>query len=116
MKSVLLDRKAWDMVLDISGNIAVCTEPYSISQDVACACRLFAGELWYQANKGVPYRSEILGHWPAMSLVKARLVEAAMTVKGVASAQVAIKSLDGRTVLGQVQFIDVTGASHSVNF
>ena len=60
MKSLLLDRGAWDLVLDAEGNIAVCEEPYSIAQDVACACRTFKGELIYDVNDGVPYFSEIL--------------------------------------------------------
>lgn len=116
MKSLLLDRTVNDLVLDTSGNIAVATEPYAIAQDVACACKLFAGELWYQTNKGVPYFSEILGHWPPLAVVKAELVKAALTVPGVVSAQVVITSLDKRTLTGQVQFIDTTGAANNVSF
>jgi S-methylmethionine-dependent homocysteine/selenocysteine methylase len=29
MKSLLLDRDAWDLVLDANGNIAACWEPYA---------------------------------------------------------------------------------------
>jgi len=103
-------------VLDTSGNIAVATEPYAIAQDVACACRLFTGELWYDKNKGVPYFNEILGHQPPLALVKARLVEAAMTVPGVQSAQVIFTTLKDRTLTGQVQFFDATGAMHHASF
>lgn len=116
MKSILLDRTAWDLVMDAAGNVAVCTEPYARAQDVANACRLFAGELWYQTNKGIPYFSEILGHWPPLAVVRARLVTAAMTVPGVVSVQVVITSFKDRTLTGQVQFIDVDGASHGVKF
>ena len=116
MKSLLLDRTVWDLVLDSSGNIACATEPYAIAQDVATACRLFAGELWYDTTQGVPYFSEILGHQPPMALVQSRLVDAALTVSGVVSAQVLISSLANRTLTGQVQFIDSTGAAHNVTF
>lgn len=116
MKSLLLDRTAWDLVLDVAGNIAVCTEPYSLAQDVANACRLFAGELWYDTPKGIPYFTEVLGHQPPLALVRSRLVEAALTVPGVVSAQVVITKFEGRTITGQVQFIDTTGASHGVTF
>lgn len=116
MKSLLLDRTAWDLVLNASGNIAVASEPYAISQDVASACKLFAGELWYATNKGIPYFSEILGHWPPLAVVRAELVKAAMTVPGVVSAQVVISSLDKRTLTGQIQFIDTTGAANNVSF
>lgn len=116
MKSLLLDRTAWDLVLNTTGDIACADQPYSIAQDVACACKLFAGELWYATNKGVPYFSEILGHWPPLAVVRAELVKAAMTVPGVVSAQVVITSLDNRTLTGQVQFIDTTGAANNVSF
>jgi len=116
MKSLLLDRTAWDLVLDSAGNIAAATEPYAIAQDVACACRLFAGELWYDTNQGVPYFSEILGQWPPLPLVRARLIEAALTVPGVVSAQVVISALNSRTITGQVQFLDSVGATHHVSF
>lgn len=116
MKSLLLDQTAWDLVLDAAGNIACASEPYAIAQDVACACRLFAGELWYDTSQGVPYFTEILGQWPPLPLVRARLVEAALTVAGVVSAQVIIGSLKDRTLAGQVQFIDTTGATHHVSF
>lgn len=104
------------MVLDSAGNIACATEPYAISQDVACACRLFAGELWYATNKGVPYSSEILGHWPPLSVVQARLIEAALTVPGVVSAQVVFTEFKARTITGQVQIIDSAGAAQGVSF
>jgi len=115
-KSALLDRTAWDLILDASGNIAVATAPYSRAQDVANACRLFSGELWYDTNKGIPYDSEILGQWPPLSLVRERLAQAAMTVDGVVSAQVVITSLNGRNLTGQVQFTDKDGASDTVSF
>lgn len=116
MKSFLLDRTVWDLVLDTSGNIAVATEPYAIAQDVANACRLFAAELWYDTTKGIPYFAEILGRWPPLAVVRAELVKAALTVPGVVSAQVVISDLTGRTLTGQVRFIDTTGASQGVSF
>lgn len=116
MKSLLLDQTAWDLVLDASGNIAVATEPYAIAQDVASACRLFAGELWFDTNQGVPYFSQILGQFPPLPLVRARLVEAALTVPGVMSAQVVISAFSGRTITGQVQFLDAVGATQQVSF
>lgn len=116
MKSLLLDRTVWDLVLDTSGNIAVATEPYARAQDVACACRLFARELWYATNKGIPYFSDILGHWPPLEVVRAKLIEAALTVPGVVSAQVVISEFKNRAIVGQVQFIDTTGAANNVSF
>lgn len=116
MKSMLLDRTVWDMVLDTAGNIAVATEPYAIAQDVACACKLFQSECWYDTNKGVPYFSQILSHWPPLAVVRARLVEAALTVPGVVTAQVVITSFQNRTLSGRVEFIDTAGAANNVTF
>lgn len=116
MKSLLLDRDVWDLVLDANGDIACATEPYAIAQDVACACRLFLGELWYQTNKGIPYFQEVLGHWPPLPLVRKYLEDASMAVHGVVSVQVVINGVSGRSLTGQVQFIDETGASNGVSF
>jgi hypothetical protein len=116
MKSLLLDRDAWDLVLDANGNIACCWEPYARAQDVACACRLFIQEQWYDMASGIPYDAEILGHWPPLSLVRERLRQAALTVDGVVSAQVFITDVTGRKIKGQVQFIDVDGQTRGVTF
>jgi len=116
MKSLLLDRTAWDLVLDINGNIAVATEPYAIAQDVANACRLFAGELYYDTSKGIPYFGEVLGKLPPLEVVRAKLTAAALAVPGVVSAQVVITEFKDRGIVGQVQFVDTAGATHNATF
>jgi hypothetical protein len=116
MNTMLLDRTAWDLVLDASGNWAMASEPYSIAQDVASAVKLFLGELWYQTNKGIPYWQEILGHWPALAIVRARVEAAAFTVPKVAQARCVITSLERRTLTGQIQVIDTDGVEHNVSF
>lgn len=116
MKSLLLDRTAWDLVLDANGDIAACSEPYARAQDVACECRLFLGEQWYDMARGLPYDTETLGHWPPLSLVRERLKLAAETVDGVVSAQVIITGVDGRALSGQIQFIDTEGIENGATF
>lgn len=116
MNSLLLDRTNWDLVLNAQGNIAAAEEPYAVAQDVATAVKLFAGELWYDTSKGVPYWSSILGLRPPLSFVKAQIVRAAMTVPRVVQARCIIASFVGRTVAGQVQVIDTTGQTHNVRF
>ena len=64
MKTLLLDRTAWDLCLDSNGNIALASEPYSLAQDVASAVRLFLGECYYDTTKGIPYWTEVLGMLP----------------------------------------------------
>lgn len=104
MKTLLLDRTTWDFVLDTNGDIAVASDPYSIAQDIASACRLFMGELWYDQTKGVVY-NRILGKFVSLEFVKAQLVKAALSVPQVQSAIVVISGFEGRTITGgQIQF------------
>lgn len=113
-KTLLLDRTAWDLVLDSAGNIALAAEPYSVAQDVASAVRVFAGELWYDTTQGVPYWEQILGKRPALSLVKAAVVKAALTVPDVVSARCLIASFKGRELTGQVQVKLTDAASAAI--
>lgn len=114
--TLLLDRTAWDLVLDADGNIAQASDPYAIAQDVACAVKLFKGELWFQKSKGIPYWASILGFRPPLSFVKAQIVRAALTVPRVTQARCIIASFAGRRVTGQVQVTDASGRTFNVQF
>lgn len=116
MKSLLLDRTAWDLVIDSAGNIAAATNPYAIAQDVACAVKLFQGECWYDTSKGVPYWQDILGQWPPLSVVQAAIVKAALTVPGVIAARCDAITFADRTVTGQVLVTDSAGVEQIINF
>lgn len=117
MKTLLLDIEAWDLVLDVYGNIAVATEPYQLAQDAASAIKLFEGELWYDTVPGVPYWTTILGQSPPpLSLIKSEFVKAALTVPGVVAAQVFVTSVSNRGVGGQVQVTDRNGVITAAGF
>lgn len=116
MKTLLLDRSKWDLVLDANGNIALADDPYSRAQDVASACRLFKGELWYDTSSGIPYFEDILGKRPPASLIKAKLEEAALTVPGVSSVRVTLQSFENRKLSGQVLFTDSENNENQVAF
>jgi hypothetical protein len=104
MDTLLLDTVRWDLVLDISGNIAVAAKPYAQAQDAASAIRLFQGELYYDTTKGVPYWSSILAKSPPpMALIKAKHEEAALTVPGVTGSRSFITDFSKRGLSGQVQ-------------
>lgn len=109
MKTLLLDRGVWDILLDAQGNIAVADEPYAIAQDAASAIRLFKGEAWYDTTRGVPHFQEILGHHPPLSVLKAHLQAAALTVPDAATAVVFISSATNREIQGQVQITSTSG-------
>ena len=115
MDTLLLDTQRWDLVADLSGNIAVASDPYSMAQDAASAIKTFAGEVYYDTTLGVPYQ-QLLGKVPPLALVKSQLVAAAETVPGVTSAEVFVSGMTDRTLNGQVQIKDSTGAVTPAGF
>lgn len=111
MSTLYLNPTTWDLDIDADGNIAVATGGYALAQDVACALKTFAGEVWYDTTLGVPYLTDILGKSPPVALLKARFEAAALTQPGVTKARVFISSMADDTVAGQVQVTDATGAT-----
>jgi hypothetical protein len=109
MKTILLDATKWDLVLDVSGNIAVADDPYAKAQDVASAERLFKGELWYNTTLGIDYFGLILGKSPSLALLKNYWNTAAKRVPGVVTAKSFISSFQNREIRGQVQITDDEG-------
>ncbi len=116
MDTLLLDVSAWDLVLDVDGNIATASAPYSLAQDAASAIRTFQGEVYYNTTLGIPYFSLILGRRPPVALMKVQFVAAALTVPGVASAVCYIASVTDRAVTGQVQITDTSGNISAATF
>lgn len=117
MDSWLLDRTSWDLVLDINGNMAVASAPYALAQDAASAIRTFQGEVYYNTQLGIPYWSEILGHFPPPALMKAYFNKAALTVPTVVKAQTFLNPIkSNRVASGQVQITDQNGVTVGMNF
>lgn len=115
MNTLLLDQSTGDLVKDISGNIALAGNPYSIAQDVASACKTFYSELWYDTLAGVPFLQQILGQLPPAGFVKAQLVKAALTVPGVLTATCYLTGFTNRNLIGQIQ-ITTTTQTLTINF
>jgi hypothetical protein len=116
MKTLLLDRTVWDLVLDASGNIALASDPYSIAQDVASAIKLFKGELWYDTPAGIPYWQEVLGESPPIAVLRALIEAAALTVPEVTAAQCTVASFIDRQITGQVLVTTSSGTTQTVSF
>lgn len=115
MKTLLLDTRLWDLFADAAGNIAAATAPYQLAQDVASAIRVFAGEVWYDTSKGVPYKQQILGHAPPVQYFREQMVRAALTVPGVVAAECVIESFEDRKVTGAVTFTAIDGTTGTVS-
>lgn len=116
MDTLLLDPVAWDLLVDSNGNIAMASNPYSIAQDVASAIRLFAGELYYNTSKGVPYFDSILGQSNAAAAIKIQVEKAAMTVPEVVQARCTELYNTDNVWTGTVEIIDQTGAAQNIQF
>ncbi|SAL70691.1 hypothetical protein AWB71_04302 [Caballeronia peredens] len=116
MKTFLLDRTAWDCVLDASGNIACATDPYQVAQDVASAIRTFRGECWYDTTLGIPYWQAVLGQLPPASFIRSELVNAALMVPSVASANVTQLVLNDRQLAGEIDVTDTSGNTQAITF
>lgn len=112
--TMLLDRNGWDLCQDAAGNWALATEPYSQSQDVASAVRVFQGECYYNTDLGVPYFSDVLGRYQPTQIMRARAAQAALTVPGVVEANALLVGLGDRKLGGQVQFRTADGAGVAV--
>ena len=115
--TLLLDQLQWDLVLDVAGNIAVASDPYSLAQDAASAIRTFLGECYWDTTIGVPYLTQVFkGVPPSISLLKQTFIDAAMTVPGVASAKVFLIEGGDRSISGQVQVTAVSGQTSVATF
>jgi len=115
--TLLLDLDAWDLVLDVDGNIAIAAEPYALAQDAASAIKTYLGEPYWDTTVGVPWLQQVFGKNPSLQVVKALINAAAASVPGVTSAQCFISSAGERTIAGQVQVrSEETGQVAATNF
>jgi len=112
--TLLLNPQSWDLLVDGSRNIAVAAQPYSLAQDAGSAIKLFQGEDYYNTTRGVPYWSQILGHWPTLRVMKSLWVTAAETVPDVISAECFISDFIDRRIIGQVQVEGPDGTTASL--
>lgn len=117
MDTILLNPSNWDLLLDANGNIARASDPYANAQDVASACRLFLGELYYDTSKGIPYREQILGESPPIQVVASHLEAAALSVPGIVSARASLTfNSTERRIVGTIETINTAGQTNNVEF
>ena len=107
---------AWDLALDSAGNIAMASNPYSLAQDAASACKTVVGDLIYAPTDGIPYFAQILGQLPPLNDIRSLYVAAAMQVPDVVEARVFFSSFNNRTLSGQLQVADRTGVITATGF
>jgi len=116
MNTLAVGTETRDLELDLSGNMKVLTGPGAIAQDVASALKLFAGELWYDTTRGLPYYSQVLGKNFNRPLLQGLMDQAALSMPGVVKAQTTLQPPVNRELHGSVEVIDTTGVTLNVNF
>lgn len=101
--TLYLNPDSWDITLDSSGRIARSTQAYAIAQNVANAVRLFTGEAFFAMDEGIPHFDIELGKTrPALSVLRARMREAALNVEGVLDAQITLDDVQERKLTGEI--------------
>lgn len=94
--------KAWDLKVDINGNIAVCEGAYSIAQQAANEIKLFEGEGWYDLTQGTPHFTKILGVNSNLGLIRNILLERVNGVDNVMSSDMDMYVDSSRTLHGNI--------------
>lgn len=93
----------WDITLDSSGRLQTSANAYAIAQNVANAVRLFTGEAFFAMDEGIPHFDIELGKTrPALSVLRARMREAALNVEGVLDAQITLDDVQERKLTGEI--------------
>ena len=93
----------WDITLDSSGRLQTSATAYAIAQNVANAVRLFTNEAYFAMDEGIPHFEIELGYTrPALSVLRARIREAALNVDGVLDAAVNLDGVRDRKLTGEI--------------
>jgi hypothetical protein len=101
--TLLLDSQSWDLTQDAFGNIALAQPPYALAQDAASAIKTFQGEEFFDTSQGIAYLSQVFGQAVPVQFLRQALINAGLSVPGVAAAQVFFSALTNRILSGQVQ-------------
>ena len=109
MAYTLLLNENWDITQDAEGQIATVGGAYSIAQNVANAVRLFTKDAYFAQDQGIPHFDIELGHTPPMSVLRTRIIKAAMGVDGVADATVVFDEMENRVLRGEIMLTTTTG-------
>ena len=101
--TLYLQPDSWDITLDSSGRLQTSANAYAIAQNVANAVRLFTGEAFFAMDEGIPHFDIELGKTrPALSVLRARMREAALNVEGVLDAQITLDDVQDRKLTGEI--------------
>lgn len=104
----------WDIQLDDMGNIATVDGGLQTAQDVATSCRVWKGEALYDTERGIPYKEDIMGQRPNLSLLQADFETEAKRIEGVASIEVVAESFIDRKLVPDIRIALENGEEYNV--
>jgi len=114
-RTLLLDRKAWDVTLDGVGRISLTGGDAATAQNVANEARLFTEDAYFIQDQGVPHFLIELGRRVNNSVLRSYLRRAALQVpdvKEVLSIQIISFDPTTRTLTGDIQFTTTEGVNN----
>ena len=104
----------WDLQLDDMGNISTVDGGLQLAQDVATSCRVWKGEALYDVERGVPYKEDIMGQRPNLSLLQADLETEAKRIHGVSSVEVIVESFNERRLVPDIRITLDNGEKYDI--
>ena len=108
MKSLKLTSQ-WDLTVDENGNIAMIDDGLQIAQDVATACRVWRGESLFDTTRGIPYKEEIMGNLPNMTVLQAYCSQEGTRINGAEIITIKDVSFENRVLKPDIQITTNTG-------
>lgn len=106
--------QSWDLQLDDMGNIATVNGGLQTAQDVATSCRVWKGEALYDKERGVPYKEDIMGQRPNLTLLQSDFETEAKRIEGVAFVEVVIDSFNNRKLVPDIRITLENGEEFNV--
>lgn len=109
-RNMQLDTSTWDLMLDGSGNLAITDGSYSVAQDVASSCLVFAGECYYDNTLGIPWKTDALGKRPTPGFIQQKMQAEARKLPVVDQALASVFfDKATRTMRGTIRVTDIDG-------
>ena len=98
MKKTMLLNKKWDIALDSNKNLAFVDNDYAIAQNVACACRAFVNDMYFNQSEGIPHLSTV-----NFTLLSFFMEKEAKKFSEVKSAKLTDLAVEHRTLTGKLE-------------
>lgn len=115
-RTLLLDKKTWDLTLDGVGRIALTSDEHATAQNVANEARLFTEDAYFIQDRGIPHFVIDLGRRVNNAVTRSYLRRAALSVadvKEVLSVEITGFDPKTRTLTGDIQFSSVEGTKNA---